>query len=84
MEIRHIPGRINPADTLTPQVWADDQEQADRVRASDQTMVQRLKVSSTATDEVIQKRLQELYSNRQEERETAQKKLIGQQRNEEE
>ena len=55
LEIHHILGRINPADTLTRQVWADDQEQAELVRTSDQTMVQQLRVPSTADDGMIQK-----------------------------
>ena len=72
MEIRHIPRRINPADTLTKQIWAEDQEQADLVRDADRTMVQRVRVPSTANEEEIQKRLNELYSSREgEQRERA-------------
>ena len=81
MEIRHIPGRVNPAGTLTRQIWADDQEQAELVRISSQTMVQRLRIPDTATDGDIQKRLDMLYSNRNENerRRKAQEHITGQQ-----
>ena len=86
MEVRHVPGRVNPADTLTKQIWADEQEQADLVRTSDQTMVQRLRIPITATDGEIQRRLKLLYSNRNENkrRMKAQEQIVGQQMKQEE
>ena len=81
MEIRHIPRQVNPVDTLIRQIWADDQEQAELVRISDQTMVQRLWIPDTATDGDIQKRLDMLYSNKNENerRQKAQEQIAEQQ-----
>ena len=79
MDIRHIPGRVNPADTLTRQIWVDDHEHAELVRASDRTMAQNIRLPSTATDGEIQRRLNELYSDRNEEerRQKAQGQISG-------
>ena len=79
MDIRHIPGRVNPADTLTRQIWVEDQEQAELVRTSDQTMVQRLHIPDTATDAEIQRRLNSLYNMRNEEerRMRAREQILG-------
>ena len=38
VEIRHIPGKVNPADALTRQVRGADVEYADRVKKEDQAM----------------------------------------------
>ena len=32
MEIRHIPGKVNPADTITRQVKVDDAEYSGKVK----------------------------------------------------
>ena len=60
---------------------SDDQEQAELVRNADQTMVQRLRVSSNATDGDIQRRLDILYRNQREDerRQRAQEEIVGQQ-----
>ena len=75
LEIRHIPGRVNPADTLTRQSWVDDRGQAERVRELDRTMVEKMRVPGTASDQDIQQRLRELYSAERDKREQAQDQI---------
>ena len=65
-EIRHIPGKVNPADALTRQVRMEDAEYAEKVKKEDQDWVEKLRVSLTATDQEIQQRLRELYSKQEE------------------
>ena len=79
MEIRHIPGRVNPSDTLTRQLWVDDREQADRVQQLDRSMVEHIRVPSTASDRDIQDRLNQLHSkeNEREARRRAQEQMAG-------
>ena len=62
LEIRHIPGRINPADTLTRQTWVGDAEYVANVKNVDKDMVELMRVTESATDRDIQKKLNELYS----------------------
>ena len=50
LEIRHIPGKINPANTLTRQTWAGDAEYVGRVKNADQEMVEMIKVQESASD----------------------------------
>ena len=62
IEIRHIPGKINPADALTRQVREMDAEYAGQVKQQDADWMQNVRIESTATDAEIQRRLQNLYS----------------------
>ena len=62
LEIRHIPGKVNPADTLTRQAWLGDAEYVSRVKDADQEMVDMIKVKESASDLDIQRKLNELYS----------------------
>ena len=62
LEIRHIPGKINPADALTRQVKGRDDAYAGEVKKQDEDWMQHVRVSNTATDEEIQCRLRQLYS----------------------
>ena len=62
IEIRHIPGKVNPADALTQQIKGDDIEYAGQVKRQDQDWVETIRVSSSATDEDIQMKLRQLYS----------------------
>ena len=62
IEIRHIPGKVNPADALTRQIKGDDIEYAGQVKRQDQDWVETIRVSSSATDEDIQMKLRQLYS----------------------
>ena len=67
IDIRHIPGKVNPADALTRQVRADDVEYAGRVRQQDQDWMESVRVPSEATDQEIQRKLNELYSTKEQE-----------------
>ena len=55
LEIRHIPGKINPADALTRQVKGRDDQYAGKVKKQDEDWMQNVRVSDTATDAEIQK-----------------------------
>ena len=55
IEIRHIPGKVNPVDALTRQVRAEDAEYAGRVRQEDQDWMEAVRVPSTATDQERQR-----------------------------
>ena len=79
LEIKHIPGRINPADAITRQVKSDDVEYADEVKQEDANWVSNLRVPKEADDQMIQKRLNELYSTTElrEKRENVQQQLLA-------
>ena len=62
LEIRHIPSKINPADALTRQVKGRDDQYAGEVKKQDEDWMQNVRVSDTATDAEIQKRLRQLYN----------------------
>ena len=62
-EIRHIPGKVNPADALTRQLHGEDVKYAGQVKKEDQDWLQSVQVSQTVTDEQIQKRLNDLYKS---------------------
>ena len=62
IEIRHIPGKTNPADALTRQVREMDAEYSGQVKQQDADWMQNVRIESTATDAEIQSRLQQLYS----------------------
>ena len=63
MDIRHIPGKVNPADTLTRQVHGSDEQYAGEVRKADADWMQNVRVTEDATDSQIQKKLQQLYTS---------------------
>ena len=50
MEIRHIPRKVNPADTLTRQVKVADEEYAGEVKQMDRDLVDSLKITEDATN----------------------------------
>ena len=62
IEIRHISRKVNLADALTQQIKGDDIEYAGQVKRQDQDWVETIRVSSSATDENIQMKLRQLYS----------------------
>ena len=62
LEIRHIPGRFNPADTLTRQTWVDDAADIARVKNVDQELMEMIRVIESMVDKDIQKKLNELYN----------------------
>ena len=49
--IAHIPGVHNPADALTRKAWLEDRAAAHHVQEEDEDLVEKLRVSDTATDE---------------------------------
>ena len=63
MDIRHIPGKVNPADTLTRQVHGSDKQYVGEVRKADADWMQNVRVTEDATDSQIQKKLQQLYTS---------------------
>ena len=63
MEIRHIPGKVSPADTIIRQVKFEDAEYSGLVKRMDQELVDMIRIPSTATDEKVQRKLDQLYSN---------------------
>ena len=65
IEIRHIPGKVNPADAITRQVKGDDLEYAGKVKQMDEDWVSHIRVPMEANDEDIQKRLNQLYSTKE-------------------
>ena len=62
MEIRHIPSKVNPTDTITQQVEVEDAEYTGQVKRMDRELVDMIRISSTATDEEVQQKLDQLYS----------------------
>ena len=68
IEIRHIPGKVNPADTLTRQAWVGDSGEVAKVKDVDRELVDMIRVAESASDQDIQAKLRELYS-REEDRE---------------
>ena len=51
VEIRHIPGKVNPADAITRQVRGADVEYAGRVKKEDQDWMETVRVPLTPTDD---------------------------------
>ena len=62
MEIRHIPGKINPADTITRQVRSEDQVYAGEVKQMGTELVDAILIPVNANDADVQKKLDQLYS----------------------
>ena len=62
MEIRHIPGKINPANTITRQVRSEDQGYAGEVKQMDNELVDTIRIPVKASDANVQQKLDQLYS----------------------
>ena len=62
MEIRHIPGKKNTADSLSRQLVSDALVRKGSVKDANSEYVQRLRVSSDASDSEIQSALHKLFS----------------------
>ena len=63
LEIRHIPGKVNPADALTRQAKGSDERYAGEVKKQDADWVQGIRVAENASDSEIQSRLKQLYNS---------------------
>ena len=57
MEIRHIPGKRNPADAMSWQLVSEALVRKESVKDANAEYVMRLRVSDKATDEEIQNAL---------------------------
>ena len=62
MEILHIPGKKNPADSLSRQLVSDALGRKGSVKDANEEYVMRLRVPADATDEEIQSALHQLFS----------------------
>ena len=62
VEIRHIPGKKNPADSLSRQLVSDALVRKGSVKDANSEYVQRLRVSPDASDGEIQTTLHKLFS----------------------
>ena len=62
MEIRHIPGKKNPADSLSRQLISDALVRKGSVKDANSEYVQRLRVSPDVSDSEIQTALHQLFS----------------------
>ena len=62
MEIRHIIGKINPADTITRQVEIDDQVYVGEVKQMNNELVDAIRIPIEASDADVQKKLDQLYN----------------------
>ena len=62
IDIQHIPGKKNPADSLTRRHQRQDQRQADAVREEDSKLVKFLQVPEHASDTEIQQALDQIFS----------------------
>ena len=62
VEIRHIPGKKNPTDSLSRQLVSDALVRKGSVRDANEEYVMRLRVSADATDEDIQTTLYQLFN----------------------
>ena len=63
VDIRHIPGKKNPADSLSRQLIADALVRKGCVKDANAEYVQKLRASSVATDQEIQSALHELFKS---------------------
>ena len=61
IELRHIPGKVNPADTLTRQHWAGDSQFISTVKEADRDLVETIRVPESSTHQDIQNRLRQLF-----------------------
>ena len=63
MEIRHIPGKVNPTDAITRQVKTYDQVYFREVKQLDKDLVDAIRILVEASDARVQYRLNQLYNN---------------------
>ena len=62
MEVRHIPSKKNPADSLSRQLISDALVRKGSVKDANSVYVQRLRVSLDASDSEIQTAPHQLFS----------------------
>ena len=62
MEIRHIPSKINPTDTITRQIRSEDQVYAGEMKQMDNELVDAIRIPGDASDANVYKKLNQLYN----------------------
>ena len=62
MEIRHIPSKVNPVDTIIRQIRTDDQVYSGEVKQLDKDLVDAIRIPVEASNANLQKKLDELYN----------------------
>ena len=62
MDIRHIPGKKNPADSLSQQLVSGTLVRKGSVKDANEEYVMRLRVPANESDEEIQSALHQLFS----------------------
>ena len=63
MEIRHIPGKGNLADTITRQVKTNDQVYFGEMKQLDKDLVDAIRISVESSDAEVQDKLNQLCNN---------------------
>ena len=63
MEIRHIPGKKNPADSLSRQLISGILVRKGSVKDANEEYVMRLRVAANATDKKFQSALHKLFNS---------------------
>ena len=63
VDIRHIPGKKNPADSLSRQLVSDALVRKSSVADANASYVQKLRVAENATDDEIRAALHQLFNN---------------------
>ena len=63
MEIRHIPGKQNPADALSRQLVSDALVRKESIKDANAEYVMRLRVAENATDDKIQNALYQIFNS---------------------
>ena len=62
VEIHHIPGKINPTNTITKQVRSEDRGYAREVKRLDSELVDAIRIPIEASDPDVQKKQDQLYN----------------------
>ena len=57
MEIRHIPGKVNPTDTITRKVRTGDQVYPGELKQLDKDLVDAIRIPIEASDVKVQNKL---------------------------
>ena len=84
MEIRYIPRKVNPTNTITQQVKVEDAEYTSQVKRMNQELVDMICIPFTAIDEEVQRKLDQLYNTEgmKEKKQNAKQQILTAQREE--
>ena len=63
MAIHHIPGKINPADTIPKQLRSEDQVYSGEVKQLDSDLADAIRIPVEASDADVQKKLDQVYNS---------------------